>query len=120
MGKKAEDDAKAKAANEAAMAKIEEAARKKFEADKKAAEAELGVWAWDHGSAYYYNEKHRRVLRSGAGAGRAQGWAGAWAWTGRSGLSEEVHPLGPAACSSFAALVHRFRLVPPGSRPVGV
>ncbi len=92
MGKKAEDDAKAKAANEAAMAKIEEAARKRFEADKKAAEAELGVWAWDHGSAYYYNDKHRRVAGGALHLGQGQGGSGYWPGdgTGGSGLGRST------------------------------
>ncbi|KAG2436091.1 hypothetical protein HYH02_011602 [Chlamydomonas schloesseri] len=63
MHKKAERDAKAKEVNEIAMSKIEAAAKKQYEQDKKAAEAalaaEAGQWTWDKASGYYYNETHR-------------------------------------------------------------
>lgn len=38
-------------------------AREKFEADRKAAEAAVGVWTWDEGANYYYNEVHRWALQ---------------------------------------------------------
>ncbi|KAG2490671.1 hypothetical protein HYH03_010840 [Edaphochlamys debaryana] len=59
MGKKAENEIKQKEIQDIAMSKIDKAAKKAFEADRKAAEAAAGSWEWDAGSSYYYNSTHR-------------------------------------------------------------
>ncbi|GFR49008.1 hypothetical protein Agub_g11029, partial [Astrephomene gubernaculifera] len=66
MAHKADQEVKTKAANEAAMDKIEAAARKQFAKDQAAAEAArqaakeaAGVWSWEADSSYYYNAAHR-------------------------------------------------------------
>ncbi|GLI60013.1 hypothetical protein VaNZ11_002077 [Volvox africanus] len=59
MAKKADQETKAKAINEAAMSKIEAAAKKQYEQDRKAAEAAAGSWTWDTECSYYYNVTHR-------------------------------------------------------------
>ncbi|EFJ52233.1 hypothetical protein VOLCADRAFT_116255 [Volvox carteri f. nagariensis] len=59
MARKADQEAKAKATNEVAMSKIEAAAKKQYEQDRKAAAAEAGSWTWDAQCSYYYNATYR-------------------------------------------------------------
>lgn len=59
MARKADHEVYSKAANEVAMSKIEAAARKQYEKDRKAAAAEAGSWTWDLDCSYYYNATHR-------------------------------------------------------------
>jgi hypothetical protein len=61
MSKKADAEKQQQEHAVASMDKIEAAARKQFEADQAAAQAQAGKWVWHEGSGYYYNATHRCV-----------------------------------------------------------
>jgi hypothetical protein len=59
MSKKADAEKQQQEHAVASMDKIEAAARKQYEADQAAAQAQAGKWVWHEGSGYYYNATHR-------------------------------------------------------------
>lgn len=59
MSKKADAEKQEKERTAATLDSIEAAARKQFEADQAAAEAQAGKWVWNESSGYYYNAMYR-------------------------------------------------------------
>jgi hypothetical protein len=65
MSKKADAEKAQQEHAVAAMDSIEAAARKQYEADQAAAQAQAGKWVWHEGSGYYYNATHRWAMQRG-------------------------------------------------------
>lgn len=61
MSRKADAEKNQKQQAAATMDSIEAAARKQYEADQAAAQAQAGTWVWNADSGYYYNAVHRWV-----------------------------------------------------------
>eukprot|EP00878_Enallax_costatus_P038951 GHUV01044455.1.p1 GENE.GHUV01044455.1~~GHUV01044455.1.p1 ORF type:complete len:253 (+),score=70.32 GHUV01044455.1:439-1197(+) len=59
MSRKADAEKRQTEQAAATMDSIEAAARKQYEADQAAAQAQAGKWVWNADSGYYYNATHR-------------------------------------------------------------